>query len=60
MIVCGNGGSASTASHFVNDFSVGTRPSGLPFKVLSLNDNGAVLTAIGNDYGYDKVFSRQV
>ena len=60
MILCGNGGSASTASHFVNDFSIGTKSPYLPFKTLSLNDNNAVLTAIGNDFGYDQVFRKQL
>ena len=60
MILCGNGGSASTASHFVNDFSIGTRSKRLPFKTLSLNDNNAVLTAIGNDFGFDQIFCKQL
>ena len=60
MILCGNGGSASTASHFVNDFSIGTKSPRLPFKTLSLNDNSAVLTAIGNDFGYDQIFRKQL
>ena len=60
IILCGNGGSASTASHFVNDFSIGTKSTHLPFKTLSLNDNNAVLTAIGNDFGYDQVFRKQL
>lgn len=56
----GNGGSASTASHFANDLTIGTRDYELPFRVVSLTDNVAVLTAIANDFGYDDVFSRQV
>ena len=48
----GNGGSASTASHFANDISIGTRSFKKPFKAYSLCDNQAILTALGNDYGF--------
>lgn len=58
--VFGNGGSAATASHFANDIGIGTRTWDRPFRILSLSDNAAVLTAIANDYGYDVVFSRQL
>ncbi len=57
----GNGGSAATASHFANDLAIGTRTTGLkPFKVQSLTDNNAVMTALGNDDGYDQIFKRQL
>ena len=56
----GNGGSAATASHFANDLAVGTRTSKKPFRVMSLTDNTAVLTAIGNDFGYDELFVKQL
>ena len=56
----GNGGSAATASHFANDLAIGTRTSGKPFKVMSLTDNNAVLTAIGNDFGYENLFVKQL
>ena len=56
----GNGGSAATASHFANDLAIGTRSKKLPFKVMSLTDNSSVITAIGNDYGYDQVFVKQL
>jgi D-sedoheptulose 7-phosphate isomerase len=56
----GNGGSAATASHFANDLAVGTQAYALPFRALSLTDNVAVMSAIGNDFGYDDIFSRQV
>ena len=38
----------------MNDFLIGTKSSRLPFKTVSLNDNNAFLTAIGNDFGYDR------
>ena len=56
----GNGGSAATASHFSNDIQIGTRTTGKPFKVVSLTDNNAVLTAIGNDFGYENLFLKQL
>ena len=56
----GNGGSASTASHFVNDLSIGTKLSDMPFRAISLCDNQAVITAIANDYGYEYIFSKQL
>lgn len=56
----GNGGSAATASHFANDLSFGTNDYEKPFRVVSLTDNAAVITAIGNDFGYDEIFSRQL
>lgn len=56
----GNGGSASTASHFANDISIGTRSLGKPFRALSLCDNSSVITAIANDYGYDQIFLKQL
>lgn len=56
----GNGGSAATASHFANDLTIGTNDYERPFRIVSLTDNVAVLTAIGNDFGYDEVFVRQL
>jgi D-sedoheptulose 7-phosphate isomerase len=56
----GNGGSAATASHFANDIGIGTRTFKKPFRAISLCDNGAVMTAIANDDGYEKIFSLQL
>ena len=56
----GNGGSAATASHFANDLGVGTRSWDNPFRAIALTDNVAVLTALGNDHGYDKIFTLQL
>lgn len=55
----GNGGSAATASHFANDLAIGTNSYEKPFRVVSLTDNHAIITAIGNDFGYDDIFLRQ-
>lgn len=56
----GNGGSAATASHFANDLTIGVNDYDKPFRVVSLTDNVAVLSAIGNDFGYDEIFVRQL
>ena len=56
----GNGGSAATASHFANDIAIGTRTFEKPFRVISLCDNQAVITAIANDDGFEKIFSQQL
>lgn len=56
----GNGGSAATASHFANDIAIGTNSFLKPFRAISLCDNLAIITAIGNDFGYDQIFSRQL
>jgi D-sedoheptulose 7-phosphate isomerase len=56
----GNGGSAATASHFANDLGIGTNSYEKPFRAVSLTDNQAIITAIGNDFGYDQIFIRQL
>ena len=56
----GNGGSASTSSHFANDLSIGTNSYIKPFRVMSLTDNQAIITALANDFGYEEIFVRQL
>ncbi len=61
IFIMGNGGSASTASHFVCDLAKNTRKEGWPhFKVIGLTDNMAILSAYANDEGYENVFSQQL
>lgn len=61
IFVCGNGGNAANASHFVTDLGKNaSEASPSPFRVLSINDNVSWLTAIGNDYAYEEVFVRQL
>jgi D-sedoheptulose 7-phosphate isomerase len=60
VFFAGNGGSAATASHFANDIAIGTLEFEKPFRVISLTDNVPVITAIGNDFGYDDIFVRQL
>ncbi len=55
VYVCGNGGSASTANHFVNDL---VKMSGI--RAYSLCANEALLTALANDNGYENVFIDQL
>jgi D-sedoheptulose 7-phosphate isomerase len=61
IFVFGNGGSAANASHFVTDLGKGSSDKTTKrFKCLSLNDNSAWITALGNDYSYDDIFIRQI
>jgi len=61
IFVFGNGGSAANASHFVTDLGKGASDAlTKPFRCLSLNDNTPWMTALGNDYHFDEVFSRQL
>jgi D-sedoheptulose 7-phosphate isomerase len=61
VMLCGNGGSASTASHITNDF-IGHMNNWTRFgyPAISLTADISVLTALTNDYGYDEVFKKQV
>jgi D-sedoheptulose 7-phosphate isomerase len=58
VFVAGNGGSASTASHYVVDWMLGTEISDPPLPVVALADNVPGLTATGNDIQFLEVFSR--
>jgi D-sedoheptulose 7-phosphate isomerase len=61
VFTLGNGGSASTASHMAADLAKNTISANMRrFRVLSLNDNQALLTALANDLGYQNVFSEQL
>ena len=61
VFVFGNGGSAANASHFATDLGKGASDKlGKRFRVLSLNDNVAWMTALGNDYAYEDVFVGQL
>ncbi|MDO9537828.1 MAG: SIS domain-containing protein [Thermoplasmata archaeon] len=61
IFFCGNGGSASTASHFTSDLAKGTIVEGTPrFKVLSLADNIPQMLAWGNDACYEDIFVEQL
>ena len=61
VFIMGNGGSATTASHFVCDLAKSTRRPGLPhFRVIGLTDNMASFSAYANDDGYENVFVEQL
>jgi D-sedoheptulose 7-phosphate isomerase len=61
IFVIGNGGSASTASHMVCDFSKNTREDGKNrMRAICLNDNAPSVLAYANDEGYDIIFSEQL
>jgi D-sedoheptulose 7-phosphate isomerase len=61
VIICGNGGSASTASHFACDLAKNTMVPGAPrLRVIALTDNMALMTAWANDTAYDNVFAAQL
>ncbi len=61
IFIFGNGGSAANASHFVTDLGKGSSDKiGRRFRCLSLTDNVAWMTALGNDYAYDDIFVRQL
>jgi D-sedoheptulose 7-phosphate isomerase len=61
VFIMGNGGSASTASHFVCDLGKNTRVKGVPnFRVMGLTDNMALFSALANDDGYENVFTDQL
>jgi D-sedoheptulose 7-phosphate isomerase len=61
VFILGNGGSASTASHMACDLGKNTiGPNMRRFRILSLNDNIPLLTALSNDLGYENVFAEQL
>ncbi len=61
ILACGNGGSALTASHFINDWNKSTYlATGKPFRGHCLADNVGLLTAYANDISYDDVYSEQL
>ncbi|MDQ6770731.1 MAG: SIS domain-containing protein [Gemmatimonadota bacterium] len=63
IFVAGNGGSATTATSMANDLGfdiIRKTATEMPFRVHSLTDNNAVLTAISNDVGYEDVFVNQL
>jgi len=61
ILTCGNGGSASTASHYITDWSkMITLGTGKKFRGVCLSDNVGLITAYGNDLSYADVFAGQV
>jgi D-sedoheptulose 7-phosphate isomerase len=60
LLVCGNGGSASDATHLATEFLCRFREDRRPYPAISLTANGELMTAVCNDYGADEIFARQV
>jgi D-sedoheptulose 7-phosphate isomerase len=60
LLVCGNGGSASDAAHFATEFVVRFMKDRPAYPAICLTGDGGLLTAAGNDYGFDEIFARQV
>jgi D-sedoheptulose 7-phosphate isomerase len=60
VFIAGNGGSASTASHFAVDLGVGSLKYGLKVKVYSLMDNSGVITATANDFDFQEIVTKQL
>jgi len=60
LLLCGNGGSAADAQHIAGEFVGRFRKQRRPLPVIALNTNTSILTSIGNDFGYNLVFSKQV
>lgn len=60
LLIFGNGGSAADATHMAGEFLGRFQLERAPAAAISLSDNSSAVTAIGNDYGFEDVFSRQV
>lgn len=60
ILVCGNGGSAADAQHFAAEFTNRFERERPPLAAIALTTDTSALTAIGNDYTFDEVFSKQV
>lgn len=61
IFIMGNGGSASTASHFARDLTIGAAIAGKPrLRAVSLTDNVALITALANDIDYSSIFEQQL
>jgi D-sedoheptulose 7-phosphate isomerase len=60
LLVCGNGGSAADSQHIVAEYLGRFLREREPLPAIALSTNSSAFTAIGNDYGFEQVFSRQV
>jgi D-sedoheptulose 7-phosphate isomerase len=60
LMLAGNGGSAADAQHIAGEFLSRLRFDRHPLPAIALTTDSSVLTAVGNDYGYDQVFERQL
>lgn len=60
LLVCGNGGSASDATHLATEFLCRFVEDRRPYPALSLTANGEYMSTVCNDYGADEIFARQI
>jgi phosphoheptose isomerase len=60
LLVCGNGGSAADTADFATEFACRFVSDRNPFPALNLTACGSLTTAIGNDYGFEQLFARQI
>lgn len=60
LLTCGNGGSATDAQHLAEELIARYRSNRRALPAIALTADSAVLTCIGNDFGYEQVFARQV
>jgi D-sedoheptulose 7-phosphate isomerase len=60
LLVCGNGGSATDASHFATELVVRFAKDRRALPAICLAGDSGILTAAGNDYGFNEIFARQV
>src|ERR1700758_2259857 len=60
LLVCGNGGSAADAADFSTEFACRFVEDRRPYPAMNLSQGGSLITATGNDYGFDEIFARQV
>jgi len=60
LLACGNGGSAAEAQHLTGEIVGRFRADRRPYAAVALHTDTSTLTAVGNDYGWDEVYARQV
>ena len=60
ILACGNGGSAADAADFCTELACRFVEDRRPYPAMNLSQGGSLLTATANDYGFDKIFARQV
>lgn len=60
LLICGNGGSAAEAAHFATELVGRYAKTRRSLPAIALSSDGSLVTCIGNDFGYDQIFSRQI
>jgi D-sedoheptulose 7-phosphate isomerase len=60
LLICGNGGSAAEAAHFATELVGRYAKDRRSLPAVALSSDGSLLSCIGNDYGYEQVFARQI